>query len=55
MEANLGMIMAAVREYAPEAIVFEESDGNVAISLNMKLSEAGLLESFDNEVIELED
>lgn len=55
MEANLGMIMAAVREYAPEALVFEESDGNVAISLNMKLNGTGLLESFDNEVIHIED
>jgi hypothetical protein len=44
METNLGMIMAAVREYAPEAIVFEESDGNVAIGLNMKLNSNGQLE-----------
>lgn len=55
MEANLGMIMAAVREYVPEAVVIEESDGNVAISLNMKLNGAGLLESFIEEENNLED
>jgi hypothetical protein len=55
MEANLGMIMAAVREYAPEAIVFEEADGNVSIALNMKLNKDGLLESFPDEVSNLED
>lgn len=50
MEASLGEIMGAIREFVPNAVVFEEADGNVAISLNMKLNEAGLLESFIDEV-----
>ena len=55
MEVSLGMIMAAVRGYAPEAVVFEESDGNVSIALNMKLNKDGLLETFPDEVTTHED
>jgi hypothetical protein len=55
MEASLAEIMGAVRQFAPNAVVFEEADGNVAIALNMKLNNSGLLESFADEVTDLED
>jgi hypothetical protein len=51
MEASLGEIMGAVRQFVPNAVVFEEADGNVAISLNMKLNESGLLETFIEEEV----
>lgn len=50
MEADLSMVVAAVRMYAPFATVFEKEDGNVSIALNMKINSSGLLETFDNEV-----
>jgi hypothetical protein len=49
MEADLSMVVAAVRMYAPFATVFEQADGNVSIALNMKLNNAGLLETFEDE------
>lgn len=50
MEANLGEIMAGVLSFAPNAVVFEEADGNVSIALNMKLNSNGLLEHMEDEV-----
>lgn len=50
MEASLFEIMGAVRQFAPNAVVFEEADGNVSVALNMKLNKDGLLESFPDEV-----
>lgn len=50
MESSLEQIMGAIRQFAPNAVVFEEADGNVAVALNMKLNGSGLLESFPDEV-----
>ena len=50
MEASLSEIMAGVLSFAPNAVVFEEADGNVSIALNMKLNSVGLLETFPDEV-----
>lgn len=50
MEADLSQIMGAVMSFAPNAVVFEEADGNVSIALNMKLNSNGLLEPMIDEV-----
>jgi len=41
-------VMGAVRKLAPEAVLAEESDGNIVVVLNMKY-DMGLLVPFDNE------
>ena len=50
MSVRLNEIMAGVLAHAPHAVVFEESDGNVSIALNMTLNSEGLLESMPDEV-----
>lgn len=50
MEADLSQIMAGVLSFAPNAIVFEEADGNVSIALNMRLNNEGFLEDMVDEV-----
>ena len=49
MEKDLSEIVAAVRMYAPFATVFEEEDGNIAISLNMKLNANGVLRDIEED------
>lgn len=45
-EVSVELLMREVRSFAPEAVLAEESDGNVSIVLNMKY-DMGLLKSFD--------
>lgn len=45
-EVSVEEIMREVRSFAPDAVLTEEADGNVAIVLNMKY-DMGLLKSFD--------
>lgn len=47
-EVNLSMLMSEVLSFCPDAVVFEEPDGGVAISLMMRLDD-GVLVPFDNE------
>lgn len=54
MEASLGEIMREVLSFAPEAVASVDEDGNVNISLNMKLIENDILTSFKQE-FELEE
>lgn len=50
MEVDLSQVMAGVLSFAPNAVVFEEADGNVSIALNMRLNNDGLLEHIEDEV-----
>jgi hypothetical protein len=45
-EVSIELLMREVRSFAPDAILTEESDGNVSIVLNMKY-DMGVLRSFD--------
>lgn len=45
-EVSVEEIMREVRSFAPNAVLTEEADGNVAIVLNMKY-DMGVLKSFD--------
>lgn len=52
MSKRLDEIMAGVLVHAPHAVVFEESDGNVSIALNMTLTRDGLLQAMPDEVVD---
>jgi len=45
-EVSVEMLMKEIRSFAPDAVLTEEADGNVAVVLNMKY-DMGLLRSFD--------
>lgn len=45
-EVSVEMLMREIRSFAPEAVLTQEADGNVAVVLNMKY-DMGLLRSFD--------
>ena len=45
-EVSIELLMREVLSFAPNAIVTEEADGNVAIVLNMKY-DMGVLREFD--------
>jgi hypothetical protein len=46
---HLAQVMNAVLAFAPEATAREESDGNIVISLNMRLQDNDYLVSFETE------
>lgn len=50
-EVSLSVLMGEILSFCPEAVIFEESDGGVAISLMMRL-EGDVLVPFDNEEVD---
>lgn len=48
-------VLGAVRMFAPNAVLSEESDGNVVIILNLMLNDDGELVRFDDDVYFEED
>lgn len=46
---SLAMLMGAVMEFCPDAIVSEQADGNIVIVTNMNLDYKGILSPFENE------
>lgn len=48
-DVSLAMLMGAVMEFCPDAIVSEQADGNIVIVTNMNLDYKGILSPFENE------
>jgi hypothetical protein len=46
---KLSEVMKAVLAFAPEAIAHDENDGNIIISLNLRLVRLDELEPFEDE------